>query len=74
MSINFGDLIPTEHKKLLIQEKIQQLAIEGFQLQINKAAAQSVENTENTINTLNANIAIISNAIMAYQEELNNLQ
>jgi hypothetical protein len=74
MSINFAELLNADQKLALIEGKIQQLALEGYQLQINKIALGNIDGAQESIAMLDANIATIAAAISAYQEELNNLK
>jgi hypothetical protein len=74
MSINFGDLLTVEQKTALLEGKIQQLAIEGYQLQINKLAVEKLENNQDALAMLDANMAAVMSALNAYQQELDNIK
>jgi hypothetical protein len=74
MTINFGDFLSVEQKQALLTGKIQQLAAEGYQLQVNRIALESVENSEQSLSVVDANISLIAEAIKLYQAELDNLQ
>jgi hypothetical protein len=74
MSINFEELLSPEQKYALIEGKIQQLAIEGYQLQINKLAVNKLENASDAVASIDANLEVITKAIEAYQAELAKLQ
>lgn len=74
MSLNFADLLSVEQKQALIEGKIQQLAIEGYQLQINRLALEKLENSADALAAVDTNIQLIVEAITAYQDELSNLQ
>lgn len=74
MSFNFGDLLSVEQKTALLEGKIQQLAVEGYQLQINKLAVEKLENAEDALSMIDANISAVISALNAYQEELANLK
>lgn len=73
MSFNFGDLLTVEQKTALLEGKIQQLAVEGYQLQINRLAVEKLENADDALAMIDANIAAVVSALNAYQEELGNL-
>ena len=74
MSFNFGDLLSVEQKTALLEGKIQQLAVEGYQLQINKLAVEKLENNAEALEMLSANNSAVISALNAYQEELGNLK
>lgn len=74
MSFNFGDLLSVEQKTALLEGKIQQLAVEGYQLQINRLAVEKLENADDALNMIDANISAVLSALNAYQEELANLK
>ncbi len=72
--MNFGDLLTADQKRELLEAKIQQLAVEGYQLQINRSAIKDLENSEATLEILDTNMKTIFQAISSYQQELANLQ
>jgi hypothetical protein len=72
MTINFSELIPTEQKKAMLEQRVSQLALEGYQHQINLQTAESTEN-QDLINSSNEAIEIISSAITVAQSELESL-
>lgn len=72
MTINFSELIPTEQKKAMLEQRVSQLALEGYQHQINLQTAESTEN-QDLINSSNEAIEIISAAITVAQSELESL-
>ena len=72
MTINFSELIPTEQKKAMLEQRVSQLALEGYQHQINLQTAESTEN-QDLINSSNEAIEIISAAITFAQSELESL-
>jgi hypothetical protein len=74
MSMNFGDLLTAEQKTALLEGKIQQLAVEGYQLQINRLAVEKLENSQDALAMLDANIAAVVSALNAYQQELDNIK
>ncbi len=74
MSINFGDLLTVEQKTALLEGKIQQLAVEGYQLQINRLAVEKLENNQDALAMLDANMAAVMSALNAYQQELDNIK
>lgn len=74
MSINFGDLLSVEQKQALLEGKIQQLALEGYQLQVNRVALQSVQGSEEALAVLDSNLLVVEKAVEAYQQEIENLR
>lgn len=72
MTINFSELIPTEQKQAMLEQRIAQLALEGYQHTLNLQAAEAAENNE-IIESTNAAIAIITVAIEVAQTELETL-
>jgi hypothetical protein len=74
MSLNFGDLLTAEQKTALLEGKIQQLAVEGYQLQINRLAIEKLENSQEALSMIDANIGAVSSALAAYQQELDNIK
>jgi hypothetical protein len=72
MTINFANLIPTEQKQAMLEQRINQLALEGYQHTLNLQAAETAENDE-IIAASNTAIAIITTAIEVAQAELENI-
>jgi hypothetical protein len=73
MTINFSELIPTEQKQAMLEQRIAQLALEGYQHQLNLQAAETAKNDE-IIEASNVSIAIITTAIETAQKELDGLK
>ncbi len=74
MSINFADLLGQDQKKELLSARIQQLAVEGYQLQLNRIVIEGLENNETALEVLDENVKAIEQGLTVYQQELNNLQ
>ena len=72
MTINFSELIPTEQKKAMLEQRVSQLALEGYQHQLNLQTAEEAGNQE-LISSSNESIEIISAAITVAQSELESL-
>lgn len=72
MAINFSELIPMEQKQAILEQRISQLALEGYQHTLNLQAAELAGDNE-IIESTNAAIAIITVAIEVAQAELGSL-
>lgn len=72
MTINFGDLLTTEQKKTLLEQRIAQFAAEGYQHQLNKVTLEALGDTQ-ALEQTNQNIATIQAAIETHQAELDGL-
>jgi hypothetical protein len=72
MTINFGDLLTTEQKRSLLEQRIAQFAAEGYQHQLNLAVCQANGDVAG-IELAEASIEIISSAIETHQQELEGL-
>jgi hypothetical protein len=74
MSIDFNSLLTVEERKAVVTQRIQQLAVEAYQLTINKKVidsqpepnAQASEEIEN-------NLKFLEQIIATYSEELKTL-
>jgi hypothetical protein len=69
MSLDFGQLLTSEQKRALLEQRIAQFAAEGYQHTLNKQIAENTGNTEALALAENS-IEIISAAIEAHQAEL----
>ena len=72
MSNEFSAYLNDEQQRAIILQRIQQFAVEGYQISINrKVAEQSGE--EAVIAEIDKNIETLKNVIAAYQAELDAL-
>lgn len=68
MAINFEDFLSVEDRKSILNQRIQQFAVEAYQLNLNRKVADEASTVE-----IDKNLEMLGNAIVAYQEELNGL-
>jgi hypothetical protein len=69
MAINFSDLLTTEQKRNLIEQRIAQFAAEGYQHTLNLGAAEKLED-EQLIEASQKAIETLSAAIETHEAEL----
>jgi hypothetical protein len=72
MTTDFIGLLPIEERRTVLKQRIQQLAAEGYQHQLNKQGAQ-MNGKQDLIIEADQKIIEISNVIDIYQRELNAL-
>ena len=72
MTTDFIGLLPIEERRTVLKQRIQQLAAEGYQHQLNKQGAQ-MNGKQDLILEADQKIIEISNVIDIYQRELNAL-
>lgn len=72
MSNNFSAYLTDEQKQNIIAQRIQQFAVEGFQISINRKVAEA-SGDEAVIAEIDKNIETLTNVIAAYQAELDAL-
>ena len=72
MSNNFSAYLTDEQKRGIIVQRIQQFAVEGYQISINRKVAETTGNEE-VISEIDKNIETLTSVIAAYQAELDAL-
>jgi len=74
MSIDFNSLLTAEERKAVVTQRLQQLAVEAYQLTINKKVldSQPEPNEQATLEITN-NLNFLEQIISAYSDELNSL-
>lgn len=72
MSNNFSAYLTDEQKQNIIAQRIQQFAVEGFQISINRKVAEA-NGDEAVIAEIDKNIETLTSVIAAYQAELDAL-
>ena len=72
MSNNFSAYLTDEQKQNIIAQRIQQFAVEGYQISINRKVAE-VSGDEAVLAEIDKNIETLTNVIAAYQIELDAL-
>jgi hypothetical protein len=72
MSNNFSVYLTDEQQKNIIAQRIQQFAVEGYQISINRKVAEA-SGDEAVLAEIDKNIETLTNVIAAYQAELDAL-
>jgi hypothetical protein len=72
MSNNFNAYLTDEQKKSIIAQRIQQFAVEGYQISINRKVAEA-NGDEAVLAEIDKNIETLTSVIAAYQAELDAL-
>jgi len=74
MSIDFNSLLTVEERKAVVSHRIQQLAVEAYQLSLNLNVfnAQEVP-SEQALTEINNNLNILEQMISVYKQELDSL-
>ncbi len=72
MSNNFSAYLTDEQQKNIIAQRIQQFAIEGYQISINRKVAEA-SGDEAVLAEIDKNIETLTSVIAAYQAELDAL-
>jgi hypothetical protein len=74
MSIDFNSLLTAEERKAVVTQRIQQMAVEAYQLTINKRVidSQSEPNAQASLEIEN-NLKFLEQIIETYSEELKTL-
>ena len=72
MSNNFSAYLTDEQKQNIIAQRIQQFAVEGYQISINRKVAEA-SGDEAVIAEIDKNIETLTSVIAAYQAELDAL-
>jgi hypothetical protein len=72
MSNNFSAYLTDEQKQNIIAQRIQQFAVEGFQISINRKVAEA-NGDEAVLAEIDKNIETLTSVIAAYQAELDAL-
>jgi hypothetical protein len=69
MAIDFNTLLTDEHKRSLLQQRIEQFAGEAYQHELNRQIAEKVFDTD-AITTSEAALVTLETAIEVHQQEL----
>ena len=72
MSNNFSAYLTDEQQKNIIAQRIQQFAVEGYQISINRKVAEA-SGDEAVLAEIDNNIETLASVIAAYQAELDAL-
>lgn len=72
MSNEFSAYLTDEQKQSIIVQRIQQFAVEGYQLSVNRKVAEATKD-ETALAEIDKNVETLKQVIAAYQEELDAL-
>ena len=74
MSIDFNSLLTVEERKAVVSQRIQQLAVEAYQLSLNLNVLNAQEvPSEQALTEINNNLNILKQMISVYKQELDSL-
>ena len=72
MSIDFNSLLTVEERKAVVTQRIQQLAVEAYQLTLNLNVINAQEvPSEQALTEINNNLNILEQMISVYKQEFN---
>jgi hypothetical protein len=74
MSIDFNSLLTVEERKAVVAQRIQQLAVEAYQLSLNLTVINTQpEPNEQAQTEINNNLNLLEQMISVYKQELDSL-
>lgn len=74
MSIDFNTLLTTEERKAVVTQRVQQLAVEAYQLTLNLNVLNAqAEPNEQALTEINNNLNLLEQMITVYKAELDSL-
>jgi hypothetical protein len=74
MSIDFNSLLTVEERKAVVTQRIQQLAVEAYQLSLNLNVVNAQpEPNEQAQTEINNNLGLLEQMISVYKQELDSL-
>ncbi len=74
MSIDFNSLLTVEERKSVVTQRVQQLAVEAYQLSLNLNVLNAQEEqNEQALTEINNNLNILGQMIAVYKQELDSL-
>lgn len=73
MAIDFGKYLSDEQKKKILEQRLEQFALEAYQHTINAEVAKSLSNDEGVENAVKA-LEILEAAISAHEAELSTIK
>ena len=75
MSIDFNTLLTVEERTSVVKQRIQQLAVEAYQLSLNLNVINAQEEpNEKALSEINANLDLLGQMISVYKQELDTLE
>ena len=74
MSIDFNSLLTVDERKTVVTQRVQQLAVEAYQLSLNlKVLNTQEEPNEQALTEINNNLNLLEQMISVYNQELGSL-
>lgn len=74
MSIDFNSLLTVDERKAVVTQRVQQLAVEAYQLTLNlKVVNAQEEPSEQAITEITNNLNLLEQMLSTYSAELNAL-
>ena len=74
MSIDFNSLLTVDERKAVVTQRVQQLAVEAYQLGLNLNVLNAQEEpNETALTEINNNLSILAQMISVYKDELDSL-
>jgi len=71
MSIDFNTLLTIDERKSVVTQRVQQLAVEAYQLSLNlKVVNAQEEPNEKALSEINTNLGLLEEMISVYNDEL----
>lgn len=75
MSIDFNSLLTVEERTSVVTQRIQQLAVEAYQLSLNLNVINAQEEPNEQAQTeINNNLGLLEQMISVYKQELDTLE
>lgn len=74
MSIDFNSLLTVDERKAVVTQRVQQLAVEAYQLSLNQNVLNAQEEpNEQALTEISNNLALLEQMISVYKQELDSL-
>jgi hypothetical protein len=74
MSIDFNSLLTVDERKAVVTQRVQQLAVEAYQLTLNKKVLETQEEpNEKALTEIDNNLDLLGQMISVYHQELESL-
>ena len=74
MSIDFNSLLTVDERKAVVTQRVQQLAVEAYQLTLNKKVLETQEEpNEKALTEIDNNLDLLGQMISVYKQELESL-
>jgi hypothetical protein len=74
MAIDFDSLLTVDERKTVVTQRVQQLAVEAYQLSLNLNVLNAQEETnEQALTDINNNLNLLEQMLSVYNQELNSL-